>query len=104
MPVHEDENRNRRAANKLVVVMLAHVLVIGVLFSTLYFNNPIGRRIRFEMALGDISPLQGGGLAGWLAMAGMLTAFFAFSIWLWRAMTRPTTSRSGRQEEGQQQS
>ena len=88
-----DDGAGQRGAGKLVKIMMAHLLAIGVLFTTIYFDNPIGRAIRREMALGDISPDQGGGLLGWTAMAGMLGLAIGFSLWLWRAMTQPPDGR-----------
>lgn len=86
---------NQATITSIFVILLVPLVIMGIAFTTMFFDNPMGKRIRDDFGMGDISPLHGGGAVGLLAMLAFLGLFFGFSIWLWRAMTNP----SGRTED-----
>ncbi len=92
----EEEAHNRRTAHKIFIALLIPLVIMGGVFTTLFFDNPMGRRIRYNMMMGEISPLHGGGMIGWLVMAAFLGTFFVFSIWLWRSMTHSAQDSENR--------
>jgi hypothetical protein len=92
---NERRQDNIQSATKVFIALLVPVVSMTIVFITLFFDNPMGRRIRDDFAMGPISTAHGGGVIGALALLVVVAVFLGFSVWLWYVMTKGASQRPG---------